>query len=49
MSAATTATEEVDLAQSSLRELNARLHELAHSPGPRHWRIRNPGGEIGAV
>jgi len=37
--------EEVDLARVGLRELNARLHELAHTPGPRHWRIRNPGGE----
>ncbi len=45
MSAATTETEELDLAAISLRELNARLHELAHAPGPRRWRIRNPGGE----
>jgi len=36
---------EVDLARVGLRELNAHLHELAHSPGPRRWRIRNPGGE----
>ena len=29
--------------RSSLRELNARLHELAHAPGPRHWRVAQPG------
>jgi glutamate synthase domain-containing protein 3 len=41
----TAESEEVDLARVSVRELNARLHELAHSPGPRRWRVRNPGGE----
>jgi acyl-coenzyme A synthetase/AMP-(fatty) acid ligase len=38
------AVEVVDLEQSLLRELNARLHELATAPGPRHWRILNPNG-----
>jgi glutamate synthase domain-containing protein 3 len=45
VSAVTAETEDVDLAQTSLRELNSRLHELAGAPGPRHWRVRNPGGE----
>ena len=45
MSAVVAPTEEVDLALVSLRELNSRLHELAHTPGPEHWRILNPGGE----
>jgi len=45
VSALATDTEEIDLARVSLRELNARLHELARAPGPRHWRILNPGGE----
>jgi glutamate synthase domain-containing protein 3 len=35
----------VDLANVGLRELNARLHECAVAPGPRSWRILNPGGE----
>jgi len=35
------AVEVIDLAQTPLRELNARLHE----PGaPRRWRVENPGG-----
>jgi methylamine---glutamate N-methyltransferase subunit B len=35
----------VDLERSPLRELNARLHALAAGePGPRRWRVRNPGG-----
>jgi glutamate synthase domain-containing protein 3 len=38
------AVEVVDLATTSLRELNQRLHELAETPGPSHWRIVNPGG-----
>jgi methylamine---glutamate N-methyltransferase subunit B len=38
------AVELVDLATTSLRELNQRLHELAHSPGPRAWRVVNPNG-----
>jgi methylamine---glutamate N-methyltransferase subunit B len=35
------AVEVVDLAQTPLRELNARLH--AADP-PRRWRVENPGG-----
>ena len=39
------AVEVVDLATTSLRELNQRLHDLAsRSPGPRHLRIVNPSG-----
>ena len=38
------AVEVVDLAATSLRELNRRLHDRAHEPGPRHWRIVNPSG-----
>ena len=38
------AVEVVDLASTSLRELNQRLHDLAHTPGPSHWRIVNPSG-----
>jgi methylamine---glutamate N-methyltransferase subunit B len=38
------AVEVVDLATTSLRELNQRLHELAVRPGPGHWRIVNPSG-----
>jgi glutamate synthase domain-containing protein 3 len=39
------AVEVVDLAQTSLRELNARLHAAADEPGaPRCWRVSNPGG-----
>jgi methylamine---glutamate N-methyltransferase subunit B len=44
LSAVATDTEEVDLARVSLRELNARLHALAKTQGPRHWRVLNPGG-----
>ena len=37
--------EVVDLASSSLRELNQRLHDLAGgAPDPRRWTIRNPNG-----
>ena len=36
-----TAMEVVDLATTSLRELNQRLHD---NPGPTHWRILNPNG-----
>ena len=37
--------EVVDLAETSLRELNQRLHDLAGgADGPRHWRILNPNG-----
>ncbi len=38
------AGEVVDLATTSLRELNHRLHDLAHTRGPSHWRIVNPSG-----
>jgi hypothetical protein len=38
------AVEVVDLATTSLRELNQRLHDLAGTPGPSHWRIVNPSG-----
>jgi glutamate synthase domain-containing protein 3 len=38
------AVEVVDLEQIPLRDLNQRLHDLATSPGPRHWRIVNPNG-----
>ena len=38
------AVEVVDLESTPLRELNARLHELARSPGPRAWRVVNPNG-----
>jgi glutamate synthase domain-containing protein 3 len=45
MSAGTAqAVEVVDLAATPLRELNQRLHDLAREPGPRHWRVVNPGG-----
>jgi len=37
--------EVVDLAETPLRELNQRLHDLAGgAPGPRHWRVLNPNG-----
>jgi glutamate synthase domain-containing protein 3 len=37
--------EVVDLAVTSLRELNQRLHDLADSePGPHRWRIVHPNG-----
>jgi methylamine---glutamate N-methyltransferase subunit B len=36
--------EVVDLAATSLRDLNQRLHDLATRPGPTHWRIVNPSG-----
>jgi glutamate synthase domain-containing protein 3 len=39
------AVEVVDLASTSLRELNQRLHDLAGGgAGPRHFRIVNPSG-----
>ena len=38
------AVEVVDLATTSLRELNHRLHELAAGTGPQHWRVVNPSG-----
>ena len=41
----TTSVEVVDLATTSLRELNQRLHDLSGgAPGPRHWRVLNPSG-----
>jgi methylamine---glutamate N-methyltransferase subunit B len=43
--AETTAVEVVDLASTSLREVNQRLHDLAGgAPGPVRWRILNPNG-----
>ena len=37
--------EVVDLAQTPLRDLNARLHAAADGPdAPRRWRVSNPGG-----
>jgi glutamate synthase domain-containing protein 3 len=45
MAATATDVEVVDLATSSLRELNQRLHDVAgDSPEPRHWRVVNPNG-----
>jgi len=38
------AVELVDLEQTSLRDLNQRLHDLARAPGPSAWRIVNPSG-----
>ena len=39
------AVEVVDLAQTPLRELNARLHAATGEPGaPRRWRVSNPDG-----
>jgi len=38
------AVEVVDLAETPLRELNQRLHDLTTRPGPRHWRVLNPNG-----
>ena len=38
------AVEVVDLAETPLRELNQRLHDLASAPGPAHWRVVNPNG-----
>jgi glutamate synthase domain-containing protein 3 len=40
-----TDVEVVDLATTSLRELNQRLHDVAgDNPEPRHWRVVNPNG-----
>jgi glutamate synthase domain-containing protein 3 len=39
----TTAAESVDLATTSVRELNQRLHDVGEG-GPRNWRIENPNG-----
>ncbi len=38
------AVEVVDLAETPLRDLNQRLHDLTSAPGPRHWRVLNPNG-----
>jgi glutamate synthase domain-containing protein 3 len=40
------AVETIDLATTSRRELNARLHALAPDGrgGPAHWRVLNPSG-----
>ena len=37
------AVQVIDLADTPLRELNARLH--AADVVPRHWRVVNPGGK----
>ena len=45
MAAPAVAAEVVDLAETSLRELNQRLHDLAGgADGPRSWRILHPSG-----
>jgi glutamate synthase domain-containing protein 3 len=36
--------ETVDLADTSLRDLNARLHAAASKDEPDHWRVLNPDG-----
>lgn len=36
--------EVIDLQTTPLRELNQRLHDLTHTPGPASFRITNPGG-----
>jgi glutamate synthase domain-containing protein 3 len=35
---------EVDLAQSSVRELNQRLHRIGPGDNEHHWRVVNPNG-----
>jgi len=45
VSAVAAESRELDLAEVGLREINSRLHALALTPGPRRWRITNPGGE----
>jgi methylamine---glutamate N-methyltransferase subunit B len=35
---------EVDLAQSSVRELNQRLHRVGPGDNEHHWRVVNPNG-----
>jgi glutamate synthase domain-containing protein 3 len=44
MSTTDTRSEVVDLAETSLRELNQRLHDRAGADGPRHVVVRNPRG-----
>ncbi len=41
---ATAAAESVDLAATSVRELNQRLHDAGAQGSPSHWRISNPSG-----
>jgi glutamate synthase domain-containing protein 3 len=43
MAITSTDVEVVDLAETPLRELNARLHALDES-SPAHWRVLNPNG-----
>ena len=35
----------VDLAQTSLRDLNSALHRLAADTNETHWRVLNPRGQ----
>src|SRR5437016_13571292 len=35
----------IDLAHTSLRELNATLHRLKFDSNERHWRVLNPRGQ----
>src|SRR4051794_18357412 len=42
--AETPGVEVVALARTPLRELNQRLHDVAHDGGPMHWRVVNPNG-----
>jgi len=45
MAATATGVEVVDLASTSLRELNQRLHDVAgDDPRPPRWRVLNPNG-----
>ena len=45
VSTAPAALESIDLATTTVRELNQRLHDLAGgAPGPRRWRVVNPNG-----
>jgi glutamate synthase domain-containing protein 3 len=45
MATGVAAAEVVDLAQTPLRELNQRLHDLGGGAGgPRRWRVVNPSG-----
>lgn len=36
---------EIDLARSSVRDLNAALHRLGKDTNETHWRVRNPRGQ----
>jgi methylamine---glutamate N-methyltransferase subunit B len=38
------AVEVVDLDATPVRDLNQRLHDLSHAPGPTLWRIVSPNG-----